>query len=188
MTKAAKQSRTKPRRRAIRIAAWSVAWVAFALVVVMATVRECSTNGCGVADATAFAGLAALLVLVCAVLAVAVGAMAWAFASAVVRVFKGRGSREDYYIAAFVFFSLAVAAALLASLSRDAPIGFADVGSAGIVGVVAVTVVWGLGGAVVRVFRGTASRADYRAAVFVGFVLLVAAALAVWSFVYLTQD
>ena len=73
-----------------------------------------------------------------------VWAFAVALASAMGRAITGRGSRADYWTAAFVC-SVGAAGALLALIARDVPVGFVEVALATAAGAAVVLYVWAIG-------------------------------------------
>lgn len=152
---------TADRRK--RVAVWATLWVAFAGVVAAVTAHECAGGWCGGAlDVAAFAGAAAVLIFACAVGGVVGLVYAWVFARAiatsVARAFTDKGSRGDYWVAAFVCSVVGAAGALLAWWSLDGPIGWVELSAAAVAGAVVMLYVWAIGASMVSVFKGYRQR------------------------------
>ena len=157
--------------------------MAVAVAGVVVAARECAD--CSAAGWVTFAAVAALAIAAGVWCAVIAGVYVWAFAvalaSALGRAVTGKGSRGDYWTAAFVCTVLGSAGALLVWWSLDGPIGGAEMVTAAVVGAVVMLYVWAIASSMVSVFRGTASPADWRNAIVGGAIILVTIAVAaVW--------
>ena len=172
-----------------RIAAWSAAWLAVAVAAVALAVRECAD--CSAAGTVAFAAVAALVIAAGAWCTVVAGVYTWAFAVAFAasmgRAVTGKGSRGDYWTAAFVCTVLGSAGALLASWSLDSPIGLAEMGTAVVVGTLVMLYVWAIASSMVSVCKGTASPAEWRNAIAGTIIVVTVAVTAVWGWWYMTR-